>query len=286
MNGLKSAFFFVALTGVFLVTGGAYAEEIQHAAPWQLGFIPAVTPVAEEIHDFHTLLLVIITAITLFVMVLLGYVMVKFNEKSNPTPSTTTHNVALEVMWTAIPILILVVIAVPSFKLLYFMDKHENPEMTLKVTGYQWYWEYHYPDHGNFSFLSNLVEDEDLKPGQPRLLTVDNEVVLPVDTNIQILHAAADVMHNWAMPAFGLKTDAVPGRVNENWVRITKPGTYYGQCSELCGVRHGYMPVTVRAVSKPEFEAWIKEAQQKFADTLDPNFKAQQAIKLAASEVQ
>ena len=235
--------------------------------PWQMTFQPAATPVMEQIQSFNDLLFWIIVAITLFVLALLCYCAVKFNEKSNPTPSKTTHNTALEVIWTVVPILILVVIAVPSFRLLYFMDRTDKPEMTLKVVSHQWYWSYHYPDHGNLNFTSNMVPAEDLKPGQPRLLTVDNEVVLPVDTNVRVLATSEDVIHNWAVPAFGVKIDTVPGRTNETWVRITKEGTYYGQCSELCGINHGFMPVQVRAVSKAAFAQWTEEAKKKFAAT-------------------
>jgi cytochrome c oxidase subunit 2 len=233
--------------------------------PWQMSFQPAATPVMEQIQSFQDLLFWIIVAITLFVLALLCYCAIKFNEKSNPTPSKTTHNTALEVVWTAIPILILVVIAVPSFRLLYFMDRTDKPEMTLKVVSHQWYWSYHYPDHGNLNFTSNMIPAEDLKPGQPRLLTVDNEVVLPVDTNVRVLATSEDVIHNWAVPSFGIKIDTVPGRTNETWVRITKEGTYYGQCSELCGINHGFMPIQVRAVSKQAFAQWTEEARKKFA---------------------
>lgn len=256
----------MALLSLGVFGGNAALAMEGHASPWQLGFIDAASPVMEDINEFHNLLLVIITAITLFVLALLVYVVVKFNEKANPVPSKTTHNTLLEVAWTGVPILILIVIAVPSFKLLFFMDRHENPDMTLKVTGHQWYWSYEYPDHGGFGFDSNLIEEEDLQPGQPRLLAVDNEVVLPIDTNIRVLQTSDDVFHNWAIPAFGLKLDTVPGRINENWVRITKPGKYYGQCSELCGVRHAFMPITVHAVSKEEFAAWVEKAKTEFAD--------------------
>ena len=243
-------------------TGPALAAQPR---PWQISFQPAASPVMEQIQWFHDFLFWIIVAITLFVLALMCYCAVKFNEKSNPTPSRTTHNTALEVLWTAIPILILVTIAVPSFRLLYFMDRTDKPEMTLKIVSHQWYWSYHYPDHGNLNFTSNMIPAEDLKAGQPRLLTVDNEVVLPVETNIRLLATSEDVIHNFAVPAFGLKIDTVPGRTNETWVRITKEGTYYGQCSELCGLNHGFMPVQVRAVSKQAFAQWTEEAKKKFA---------------------
>ena len=245
---------------------GAHADI---ARPWQLGFQEPQSPVMKDVVWFHDVLLVIITLITLFVLGLLLYIAVKFNEKSNPVPSKTTHNSTLEVLWTAIPILILVGIALPSFKLLYFQDRTTKYEMTLKVTGHQWYWSYEYPDHGNIKFNSNMVQTADLKKGQPRLLTVDNPVYLPINTNIRLLLTASDVIHSWALPALIQKTDNVPGRINESWVHINKPGTYYGQCSELCGVNHGFMPVMVKAVTKEEFAAWVAKAKKKFASDDD-----------------
>mgnify|MGYP006213038783 CR=1 FL=1 len=244
-------------------TGSAFAAE--GPRPWQMVFRDAATPTMEKITEFHDLLFIIIVAITLFVLALLLYVAVKFNEKANPTPSKTTHNALLEVAWTTIPIIILVVIAVPSFKLLYFADSTKDAEMTLKVTGHQWYWSYTYPDHDGLEFDSNIVAEEDLKKGQKRMLTVDNEVVLPVNTNVRLLFASDDVIHNWAVPAFGLKLDATPGRVNETWARVTREGTFYGMCSELCGVSHGFMPINVRVVSKEAFKRWIIEAKKKYA---------------------
>ena len=243
--------------------GSAYAAE--GPRPWQMGFRKAATPVMEQITEFHDLLLVICVVITLFVLGLLLYVAVKFNEKANPTPSKTTHHVGLEIAWTVVPVIILVLIVVPSFRLLYFADKAQDAEMTLKVTGHQWYWSYQYPDHGNFEFDSNLIPEEDLKKGQKRLLAVDNEVVLPVNTNVRILLASDDVIHNWAVPAFGLKLDTTPGRINENWARATREGLFYGMCSELCGVNHGFMPINVRIVSKEAFKKWVADAKKKYA---------------------
>ena len=233
--------------------------------PWQMGFQAAATPVMEQIHSFHEMLLYILVSITIFVLALLIYVSVRFNEKANPIPSKTTHNTLLEVAWTVVPIVILVVISVTSLKLLYFMDKTHNPEMTLKVIGHQWYWQYEYPDDGGFTFDSFMVADNELEEGQPRLLTVDEEVVLPINTDIRILVASEDVMHNWAVPSFGIKIDLLPGRINETWVRINREGVYRGQCSELCGAQHGFMPITVRAVSKDEYKLWVKKAQKEYA---------------------
>lgn len=231
---------------------------------WQLDFQKAASPVMEKITDLHYLLLYIIFGIGLFVMILLGVVAFKFSSKRNPTPSTRTHHTLLEIVWTAIPILILVVIAIPSFKLLFYMDKAKTPEMTLKVIAHQWYWQYQYPEH-KIDFDSNMIEDKDLKPGQLRLLEVDKPVVVPVDTDIKVLVTSADVIHSWAVPAFGVKKDGIPGRINETWIRVNKPGTYYGQCSELCGIRHGFMPIMVKAVSKEEYKAWLETMKPKEA---------------------
>ncbi len=257
----------VVLTPLFLIVVGAMAGAAGAAQPrpWQMGFQPAASPVMREITDFHNLLLVIAVLICLVVLGLMFYVVVRFNEKANPTPSKTTHNTIIEVLWTALPVLILVIIAVPSFKLLYFMDRTQNPEMTIKATGHQWYWSYDYPDHGNISFDANIVPDEELKAGQLRLLETDNRVVLPVDTDIRVLLTSDDVIHNWAVPSLGLKLDTVPGRISETWVRIEREGTFYGQCSELCGINHAYMPIAIEAVSKTAFAEWVKMAQRKFA---------------------
>lgn len=255
--------FFGLLALIFLFPAMGHAE----IHPWQYTFQEAATPVAARIHEFHNFVLVIITGIVIFVMGLLLFVMIRFNSKVNPTPSLTTHNVLLEVIWTVVPVIILIVIAVPSFKLLYYADRTENPEMTLKVTGYQWYWGYEYPDNGNISLTANMLKESDIDPGkaQIRLLSTDNPVILPVDTTIQIIVTAADVIHSFGVPAFGLKTDAVPGRLNESWVRIEKPGRYYGQCSELCGNGHAFMPIEIHAVSKEDFQAWVAQQTGKTA---------------------
>ena len=244
-----------------VVAGPALADKPH---PWQMNFQDAATPVAESLRSLHDALLIVITAITLFVMALLAYVMVRFRESRNPVPSKTAHNTTIEVLWTVLPVLILVGIAIPSFRLLYLQDRVENPEMTIKAIGRQWYWSYEYPDHGNFTFDAYMVKDADLKPGQMRLLETDNQVVVPVDTNVRLYTTASDVLHAWTIPAFGIKVDAVTGRLNESWFRVTKPGTYYGQCSELCGVGHAFMPITVKAVSKAEFEQWVTQARGKF----------------------
>jgi cytochrome c oxidase subunit 2 len=262
--------------------GGLQSAFADQPEPWQMGFQPAATPVMEQIHTFHELLLYILVAITVFVLALLVYVSVRFNEKANPIPSKTTHNTLLEVAWTVIPIVILVVISVTSLKLLYFMDKTHDPEMTLKVTGHQWYWQYEYPDDGGFTFDSFMVADDELKEGQPRMLTVDEEVVLPINTDIRILVASDDVIHNWSVPSFGIKIDLLPGRINETWVRITREGVFKGQCSELCGVNHGFMPISVRAISKEAYKVWVKEAQEEYAKAGDDNVRVAKAFNLLA----
>jgi len=252
--------------GMALMAMPALAQEVTgqpHA--WGWNFQPAASPVMDDIHKFHHLLLWIIILITIFVLALLIYVMVRFRESANPVPSKTSHNTLIEVAWTVVPILVLVIIAIPSFKLLYFGDKAPKAELTVKAIGKQWYWSYEYPDNGNFTFDAVLVPEADLKPGQPRLLEADNPVVVPVDTNVRMLVTAADVIHAWAMPAFGVKKDGVPGRLNETWFRAEREGTYYGQCSEICGANHGFMPIKLVVVSKDAYAKWAEEAKKKFA---------------------
>ncbi len=251
-----------ALTGLAVGSGEAVAAQ---PVPWQLNLQPAATPVMERLVSLHDLLLWITTLITILVLALLAYACLRFRASRHASPSRRTHHTLLEIAWTALPVLILVVIAIPSFKLLYFMDRVHEPEMTIKAVGHQWYWSYEYPDDGNFTFDAYMVADEDLQEGQPRLLTTDQAVVLPVQTDIQVLITATDVIHSWAMPAFGIKSDAVPGRINEAWMRIEEPGMYYGQCSELCGDFHAFMPIMIRAVSKEDYEAWAEQAQAEFA---------------------
>ena len=237
--------------------------------PWEMNLQAPASPIAERIHSFHNLLLWVISLITLFVLVLLVYTCMRFRESKNPVPSKRSHNTVLEVVWTAVPVLILVIIAIPSFKLLYFADVVPKTDLTVKAIGHQWYWSYEYPDNGNFTFDALLIPDSDLKEGQLRLLETDNRVVLPAGVNIRVQVTAADVLHSWTVPQFGVKVDAVPGRLNELWVHINEPGTYYGQCSELCGANHGFMPITVEAVTPEAFQAWVTEAQAKFAKAGD-----------------
>ena len=259
---------------IFLQTNAAWAAEPEK---WGIGLQPSASPSFDRITDFHNMMLWIIAGIVLFVFVLLVIVVLRFNKKANPTPASFSHNVPLEIVWTLVPIVILIVISIPSFKLLYYTDRIEEPEMTLKVTGYQWYWGYEYVDHGGLSFNAYMIPDDkiDESKGEKRLLSTDNKVVLPIDTNIQILVTSADVIHSFAVPALGLKTDAMPGRLNETWVRITKPGIYYGQCSELCGKDHSYMPSEIHAVTKEEFEIWLTKAKAEFSalPTYNDTFK-------------
>ena len=232
---------------------------------WQLGFQEAASENMTMITDFNNFLLVLMTAISVFVLGLMLYVMVRFNARANPEPSKTTHNTLVEVIWTVVPIVILVVIAIPSFRLLYFQREIPEADMTVKAVGYQWYWGYEYPDHGDFAFDSLMLSDEE-RGDQPRLLATDTAMVVPVDTTVRVIVTAADVLHAFAMPAFGLKMDAVPGRLNETWFKAEKTGTYYGQCSELCGIRHAFMPIRIEVVSKADFALWVEEAQNEYAE--------------------
>ncbi len=255
MKSVFSVFF-------FLVSFKAFGKQ---ATDWQLSFQNPATDLMGSVVGLHNIILIVMTLVTLFVLFLLFYVSFRFSAKRNPIPSTTTHNTVVEVLWTAIPIVILVVLAIPSFKLLYQQEKSENYDMTVKVIGHQWYWEYEYPDHGDFYFESYMVQDADLQEGDLRLLTVDNPLVIPANKNIQILITAGDVLHSWAVPSMGLKTDAVPGRLNETWVNVKEPGIYRGQCSEICGTGHGFMPVVVKVLPESEFIAWANEAKNNYA---------------------
>jgi len=251
----------LAVAGVALVAGGAaFAEQLGQPAPWEFRLQESASPVMDSIASFHGYLSVLITLITLFVMVLLAIVIVKFNAKTNPVPSKTTHNTLIEVAWTLIPVLILVSVAVPSFRLLFEELDIPKADLTVKATGKQWYWTYAYPDNGKFEFDSLLAADK-----MPRLLGVDNELVVPVNKVIRVQVTGADVIHSFAVPAFGIKIDAIPGRLNETWFKATKTGMFYGQCSELCGKDHAFMPISVRVVTDQEFAAWVATAQKKFA---------------------
>ena len=241
---------------------------------WQLGFQNPASGGMRDIVNFHdNLLLPIIIAITVFVLFLMLYACVRFRASANPNPSKRTHNVLVEVVWTLVPCLILIVMAVPSFKVLYSQDEIPKADVTIKAIGYQWYWGYEYPDE-NIIFDSYMIEENDLKEGQPRLLAVDNEVIVPVNKVVKVLITANDVLHAWALPAFGVKRDAMPGRVNETWFKAERTGTFYGQCSELCGIKHAFMPITVRVVSEQEYLDWLEEAKIKFAkEVIEDNNK-------------
>ena len=253
------------MTALLVTLGTTSLALASKAEPWQVTFQEAASENMTMITDLNNFLLILMTLITAFVLALLLYVIVRFNAKSNPTPSKTSHNTVIEVLWTVLPIVILVVIAIPSFRLLYFQREIPEADMTIKATGYQWYWGYEYPDHGDFAFDSLMLSDEE-RGDQPRLLATDTAMVVPVDTTVRVLVTSADVIHAFAMPAFGLKIDSVPGRMNETWFKAEKTGTYYGQCSELCGIRHAFMPIRIEVVEKEAFAAWVAEAQEEYAE--------------------
>src|SRR5271156_5509430 len=233
--------------GALAATAGAALAGLGQPTPWQLGLQDSASPVMTDITNFHDFLLWIITAISVFILLLI--VIVRFNARANPTPSRTTHNTPLEIMWTIVPVVVLVLIAVPSFRLLFLELDVPTPDLTVKATGAQWFWKYSYPDNGNFEFSSLMIAEKDLKLGQTRLLSVDNDMVVPVNKVVHVLVTGADVIHSFNVPAFGIRIDAVPGRINETWFKATTTGTFHGQCSELCGRDHAFMPITVRVVN-------------------------------------
>ena len=271
----------LGILGVLAITVLGIAGSVQ-AQPivgvphdWQMNFPPAYTPVMEKVAALNDLLLVIISLISLFVLALLLYVVWRFHASRSPAATTTTHNTVLEIAWTVIPILILVIIAIPSFRLLYYGDKFANADFTVKVVGHQWYWSYEYPDQGNFSVDSRILAEADRikqKPNVPRMMAVDEEMVIPKGTNIRIIGTAADSMHGWTVPGFGIKKTVIPGRLNEGWINVREEGYYFGQCSQICGNSHSYMPIAVRVVSKPEFDKWVE--QKKKAAGLAPGVLA------------
>ena len=263
---LKRVAAFAVLIGVVITSCDAAYAGLGHPSAWELGLQQAGSPVMESIVSFHDFLLYVISAITAFVLVLLLIVMVRFNARANPTPSRTTHNTGLEVAWTVIPVIILVVIAVPSFRLLFLELNVPKADLTVKATGKQWYWTYSYPDNGKFEFDSLIACDQDhIKCKEPRLLAVDNDLVVPVNKVVRVLTTGADVIHSFAVPAFGIKIDAIPGRINETWFKAEREGMYYGQCSELCGRDHAFMPIAVKVVSEKAFTAWVEQAKKKYA---------------------
>lgn len=251
---------------ILLLFSGASAFASE-PLPWQLYLQPAATEIMGGIRELHDFMMYIITAITIAVLALLMYTCYRFHHKRNPIPAKFTHNVTVEIVWTIIPVIILCIIAVPSFSLLQKEEIKPKADMTIKVVGYQWFWKYEYPDNGGFSYDSYVIDDKNLKPGQKRLLDVDNRLVIPQGTVIRFLITAADVIHSFTVPSFGFKVDAVPGRINETYVKVNNTGVYYGQCSELCGVNHGFMPIAVEVVSKDDFTNWVAASKTKFAMT-------------------
>lgn len=252
---------FSRLTIVLSLIFGISAASADVPKSWEIGFQSPATPTMEGITEMHNLLLIVIYSVGVFVTLLLAYTLWRFNEKRNATPSKVSHNTFIEIIWTLLPVLILVVIGVPSLKLLFFSDKIENADITVKAIGRQWYWTYELPDH-KIEFDSRMIPSSEIKPGQLRLLEVDNPIVVPVNKAIRLLVTSDNVLHSFAVPSFGIKKDAVPGRLNETWFKVSKEGTYYGQCSELCGVKHGFMPIAVKVVSQEEFDSWVKKQSQ------------------------
>jgi len=260
----RLAAFAASAGGVTAGAGAAWAG-LGQPSPWQMDLQESATPVMDQIAGFHFFLLWVIAAISAFVLVLLLIVIVRFNARANPTPSRTTHNTPIEILWTVVPVIILAVIAVPSFRLLFVELQVPHPDLTVKATGKQWFWSYSYPDNGNFEFSSLMVPEKDLKPGQPRLLAVDNEMVVPVNKVVHVLVTGADVIHSFTVPSFGIRIDAIPGRMNDTWFKATAEGVFYGQCSELCGKDHSFMPIAVRVVSESDFNKWLDDAKKKYA---------------------
>jgi cytochrome c oxidase subunit II len=265
--------------GALLGGGGVAFADFGIATPWQLGMQNSATEVMDRINSFHNELLVIITGISVFVLGLLVIVMVRFNARANPTPSRTTHNTLVEVLWTVIPIAILGIISFSSFPLLFLELNTPPADLTVKATGKQWYWTYSYPDNGKFEFDSLMVQEKDLKPGQPRLLTVDNEMVVPVNKIVRVQTIGNEVIHSFTVPSFGIRIDAIPGRLNETWFKATREGIYYGQCSELCGRNHAFMPIAVRVVSEQAFKDWVDAANKR------PDWKAAEVAPAAPTAV-
>lgn len=261
---------FSALGSLGLLLGAALADAPGGGPThnWQINMQPAVTPVMERLEAFDFKLLVIIIATCVFVAILLIYAMIRFHHRANPVPSKTQHHTLLEVVWTLVPILILAYIAIYSFPLLYYEAAVPKPDVTIQAIGRQWYWTYVYPKEGGFQFDSNMLQDAAAKArGEPRLLGVDNPVYVPVNKVVEVITTGSDVIHSWAVPAFGVKMDAIPGRLNHTWFKATKLGTYYGQCSELCGANHAFMPIEVKVVSEEEYRAWLAQAKRKYASS-------------------
>jgi cytochrome c oxidase subunit 2 len=258
-----------ATMATLLASGGAALAQVPH--PWQMGMQAAASPVMESIKSLNDGVLVTIIIITIFVGILLAYVLMRFSAKRNPVPSTLSHHTGLEIAWTTIPILILVAIAIPSFRLVFFQDHAKNADMTVKVVGHQWYWEYQYPDQGGLHFDSYMVAEDQLSDDQKaqhlRNLAVDNQLVVPAGKVIRILTTSADVIHSFFIPSLGVQRYAIPGHTIETWFEVNQPGDYYGECNQICGMNHSFMPISVHAVSQEDFDAWVAGAKTKFSMT-------------------
>ncbi len=259
INGMKR----ILLGFLFAITAPSVCWG-NYATPWQMGFQTPASPMMQKIVALHDQLLVVIIVIAIVVSALLFYTVYRFNAKRNKTLSTTTHHTWLEVIWTAIPAIIVVGLAIPSVKLIYFIDQEPQNALNIKVIGHQWYWSYEYPDQ-SIAFDSYIIEDKNIQPHQIRLLSVDNNLVVPVGVPICLQLTSMDVLHSWSVPSLGVKKDTVPGRLNQMWLQVDKPGLYYGQCSEICGMNHGFMPIVVEAVTSEEYTVWIEAAKTKFA---------------------
>lgn len=278
---------FMAMSGVAMMYSSVVMAAEGAPKPWGIGMLPGASPVRTMMDEFHNYYLVpMMFGISALILGLLIYLVVRFNRRANPTPARFAHNTTIEVIWTALPIIILMIIAIPSMRLLYFGDKVAKPDLTVKVTGHQWYWSYEYPDHGNFSFDARPIWESSavteaqsaalLKDAMPnwliptekplRLLETDNRLVVPVGANVRVLLAGADVIHSWYVPALGTQKAAVPGRLNETWLKADREGVYYGQCTQICGIGHGFMPIVIEAVTPERFEAWAKSKQPAGAE--------------------
>jgi cytochrome c oxidase subunit II len=260
----------IALTAAALLSGGnAALAGMGQPSPWQMGLQDSATPIMSDITWFHDVLLWITAVISGFVLLLLLIIILRFNARANPIPTRTTHNTLLEVLWTILPVIILACIAVPSFRLLFVQLDVPKPDLTVKATGSQWYWTYNYPDNGNLKITSAMLDEEhlkQLKPDEPRLLAVDNDMVVPVNKVVHVIVTGTDVIHSFNVPSFGIRIDAVPGRINETWFKATTVGMFYGQCSELCGKDHSFMPIAVKVVSDADFAAWLTQQQHPAAE--------------------
>jgi cytochrome c oxidase subunit 2 len=282
MPGLSWLSATALIFGILLASAGAAWAGLGQPTPWQMDLQDAASPVMQDVASFHFFLLWVIAVISAFILALLLICIVRFNARANPTPSRTTHYTPIEVLWTIVPVIILAAIAVPSFRLLFVQLEVPKPDLTVKVTGKQWFWSYSYPD-SKFEFDSMMVQEKDLKPGQLRLLAVDNEMVVPVNKVVHVLVTGADVIHSFAVTSFGIRMDAVPGRMNETWFKATTEGVFYGQCSELCGKDHAFMPIAVRVVNENDFNTWLNGAKQKYATDENSAHNALAATELPAT---